>query len=457
MADDRNCRILADGHFINNNTRATGLNNNDAVIGGSGSGKTRGYVKPNILQCSESMIITDTKGTLRRETEDVLKQNGYHVMEVNLADTSASSCGYSPFDYMRADQEGNYSGEDIMKAASCIVPVESAYEPVWDLSARMYLECIIGYVLQCLPENEHTMESVVLLFTEMSTGKFDRLMNELCSQEPRCFAAIRYRMFRSTAAADRMYASIMGMLAEKLNVYISGRAKMLEEMPQRIQFAELGRRKAALFLTISDTDRSMDRLAGLFYLQALQCLCDSADRSPSHSLEVPVRMMLDDFASNVRIPDFPKIISVIRSRNISVSIILQSILQLESLYGHADAMTILDNCDNCLYLGGQDVNTAKYMGIKANRSIHSILETPAGSAWLFTRGKKAEPVRIYDITKHKYYSRMREIQEEEGIVTGIRRMPFKDIPDASSGKLQDGFPEADAVGTEKLPFPAGQP
>lgn len=457
MADDRNCRILADGHFINNNTRATGLNNNDAVIGGSGSGKTRGYVKPNILQCSESMIITDTKGTLRRETEDVLKQNGYHVMEVNLADTSASSCGYSPFDYMRADQEGNYSGEDIMKAASCIVPVESAYEPVWDLSARMYLECIIGYVLQCLPENEHTMESVVLLFTEMSTGKFDRLMNELCSQEPRCFAAIRYRMFRSTAAADRMYASIMGMLAEKLNVYISGRAKMLEEMPQRIQFAELGRRKAALFLTISDTDRSMDRLAGLFYLQALQCLCDSADRSPSHSLEVPVRMMLDDFASNVRIPDFPKIISVIRSRNISVSIILQSILQLESLYGHADAMTILDNCDNCLYLGGQDVNTAKYMGIKANRSIHSILETPAGSAWLFTRGKKAEPVRIYDITKHKYYSRMREIQEEEGIVTGIRRMPFKDIPDASSGNLQDGFPEADAGGIEKLPFPAGQP
>jgi len=254
-----------------------------------------------------------------------------------------------------------------------------------------------------------------------------------------------------------MYASIMGMLAEKLNVYISGRAKMLEEMPQRIQFAELGRRKAALFLTISDTDRSMDRLAGLFYLQALQCLCDSADRSPSHSLEVPVRMMLDDFASNVRIPDFPKIISVIRSRNISVSIILQSILQLESLYGHADAMTILDNCDNCLYLGGQDVNTAKYMGIKANRSIHSILETPAGSAWLFTRGKKAEPVRIYDITKHKYYSRMREIQEEEGIVTGIRRMPFKDIPDASSGNLQDGFPEADAGGIEKLPFPAGQP
>ena len=455
MADDKDCRILAEGHFMDNDTRVTGLNNNDAVIGGSGSGKTRGYVKPNILQCSGSMIITDTKGTLRLETGDVLEKEGYHVMEINLADPAASSCGYSPFDYMRADREGRYIWDDIIKAASCIVPLESTREPVWDLSARMYLECIIGYVLQCLPEDEHNMESVVLLFTEMSTGKFDRLMAELCSQDPGCFAAIRYRMFRPTAAADRMYASIMGMLAEKLNVFISGRARILEAMPHRIRFEELGERKAALFLTVSDTDRSMDRLANLFYLQALQSLCGSADRSPSRSLGVPVRMILDDFASNVYIPDFQKIISVIRSRNISVSIILQSILQLESLYGHADAMTILDNCDNCLYLGGQDVGTAKYMGIKANRSVHSILETPSGNAWLFTRGKKAEPVRVFDITKHGRYGQMRELTEPDGPAAGAFLLPFPGARNA--GGLQapgECLPPA-SDGTEKLPFPAG--
>lgn len=451
----RDCRILADGHMMDNDTRATGLNNNDAVIGGSGSGKTRGYVKPNIMQCSGSMVITDTKGTLRQETGGMLEREGYHVMEINLADHAASSCGYSPFDYIRMDKDGNYIGQDIMKVAACIVPVESVHEPVWDLSARMYLECIIGYILECLPEREHTMESVALLFMEMPTGKFDTLMTELCSQDPGCFAAVRYRMFRSTATADRMYASIMGMLAEKLNVFISDGAKALASMPQRIRFGELGERKAALFLTVSDTDRSMDRLANLFYAQALQALCDSADQNPSHSLDVPVRMIMDDFASNVRIPNFPEIISIIRSRNISVSIILQSISQLEGLYGHADAMTILDNCDNCLYLGGQDVGTAKYMGIKANRSVHSILESPAGSAWLFTRGKKAEMVQTYDITGHERYGQLQEVPDTDGLVTGIRSLPFSAAQDTGDSQLpQESLPPA-SYDSDELPFPIG--
>lgn len=126
--------------------------------------------------------------------------------------------------------------------------------------------------------------------------------------------------------------------------------------PQRIDFRSLGREKTAVFLTISDTDRSMDGLVNLFYTQALQTLCNSADKDyPDHRLPVPVRFILDDFATNVRIPDFDKIISVIRSREIYVSIILQSISQLSALYGSGESTTIINNCDNCLYLGGQDV------------------------------------------------------------------------------------------------------
>ena len=158
----------------------------------------------------------------------------------------------------------------------------------------------------------------------------------------------------------------------------------------------MGKHKTALFLTISDTDRSMDRLTNLFYTQALHELCNSADQDyKDHRLAVPVRVILDDFAANVYIPDFDKIISIIRSREVSVSIILQSLSQLESMYGGARAKTILNNCDHCLYLGGQDVDTAKYMSIKTNKSINSILNMQLNAAWMFERGTVPQQVEKY--------------------------------------------------------------
>ena len=174
--------------------------------------------------------------------------------------------------------------------------------------------------------------------------------------------------------------------------------------PDRIRFQTLGQEKTAVFLTISDTDRSMDGLVNPFYTQALQALCASADRDyPDHRLPVPVRLILDDFATNACIPDFDKIISVIRSREISVSIILQSISQLDSVYGHSASMTIINNCDNCLYLGGQDVETARYIAAKANKTADTILNMPLDQAYLFTRGQKGRLVRKFDIRTHPDY------------------------------------------------------
>jgi len=150
-----------------------------------------------------------------------------------------------------------------------------------------------------------------------------------------------------------------------------------------------------VFLNTSDTDRSSDKLVSLFFTQALHALCNHADNSPGNRLKIPVRFMLDDFASGTHIPDFDKIVSVIRSREISTSIILQSISQLEALYGHAKAKTILNNCDNLLYLGGQDVETAHYIGMKANKSATSILTMPLDDAWLFSRGQEPRQVQKF--------------------------------------------------------------
>lgn len=404
-------RILAKDHLISNDTRKTGLNNNDIIIGPSGSGKTRGYVAPNVLSCNESMIITDTKGSLQEEVAGVLRENGYKIININFTDCFHSH-GYNPLDYIRYDSEREkYNEQDIKTIAACIVSTESRGEPFWELAARMYLESIIAYVMECLPEEEHTLDSVIKLFTEMGTGTFERLFLELNELNPESFATTQYNMYKRTMRAEKMYESIRGILAEKLSIMSFDGAKQLFNNPHKINFADLGREKTAVFLTISDTDRSMDKLANLLYVQALHTLCESADKDyKNHMLNIPVRMILDDFAANVVIPDFDKIISVIRSRQIYVSIILQSISQLEGLYKHAKAMTILNNCDNCLYLGGQDVETARYISIKANKPINTILNMPLENGWLFTRGSLPKEVLKYDLKNHERYKELPEYQ-----------------------------------------------
>ena len=195
-----------------------------------------------------------------------------------------------------------------------------------------------------------------------------------------------------------MDQSIRGILSAYMDSLAFDDALALYKKPGRIDFASIGRRKTALFLTISDTDRSMDHLANMFFTQALQILCRSADKDyPDHMLPVPVRFYLDDFATNLYIPDFDKIISVIRSREISVSVILQSMTQLESLYGKPCARTIVNNCDRQLYMGGQDIDTAEYVSHRINRPMENILSIPLDDAILMVRGEKARISHKFDL------------------------------------------------------------
>lgn len=413
-------RILAANRSVSNDTWATGLNNNDLVVGPSGSGKTRGYVIPNILQSDESLIITDTKGNLREQLGGVLEGNGYSVLELDLAGCDSSRNGYDPLDYIRTvespgDGCGHCSEQDVMTVSAALAPVQSQRDPFWDYAACGLLASIIAYVMDCLPPREHTMESVLSLFHEINTGRYAALIDELAWTDPDSMAVSQYRLFDAGRNAEKMRASIQGILGERLSIFAFSGTRALLRHPKKIDIASIGRRKTALFLRLSDTDRSMDRLASLFYAQALQVLCGLADAEPDGRLKVPVRFILDDFAASADccIPDFDKITSVIRSREISVSIILQSLSQLEASYGHSKAMTIVNNCDHLLYLGGQDVETARYISTKANKSVHTILQTPLDAAWLFTRGRAPEAVRRYVPEAHPRYLRQNEPQSEE--------------------------------------------
>ena len=406
---NKSCRILARDQCISNDTWTTGLNNNDLIIGPSGSGKTRGYVLPNLLQSGESLVITDTKGNLCQQVRPLLENRGYAVMEINLADCEKSPNGYNPLDYIRMSS-GKCHEQDVMTAAAALVPLENQRDPYWELAARSMLTGIIAYVMERLPYGERTMSSVTRLFREMGTGRFDQLMSEVSEIDPECLAAVQYQMFLMTQKAEKMYASVQGILAEKLSPFSFSGVLALMNHPQKISLSRIGERKTAVFLHISDTDRSMDRLATLFYTQALHVLCGSADKRKNNRLKVPVRLILDDFAAGADscIPDFDKIISVIRSREISVSVILQSLSQLEASYGHNKAMTIVNNCDHLLYLGGQDVETARYIATKANKSVNTVLNMPLDDAWLFTRGEAPRQVQKYNLKEHPLYHQMQK-------------------------------------------------
>lgn len=406
-------RILAKDRLMSNNTWVTGLNNNDLIIGPSGAGKTRGYVKPNIMQCNESMVIADTKGSLIDEVGPLLKQNGYRLLHLNFKDLDRTDLGYNPLDYVHYDsRRRKYSEQDIMTIAAALVPVTDKREPFWENAAKLYLTSTISYVLECLPKREHSLKYVVDLISEMNNGNFAKLMNERRVIAPESYSMQTYRLFEYNHRAEKMDASIVGILAEKLNGLNFGGAIKMFTRKDRIDFRTLGREKTALFLTISDTDRSMDRLVNLVYTQALHELCASADTDyPDHRLPVPVRFILDDFATNAYIPDFQNIISVIRSREIYVSIILQSITQLNALYGAANAQTIVNNCDNWLYLGGQDVETARFMSVKANKTVDTILNLPLNGAYLFTRGQRPLMTEKFDICTHANYALLPEARE----------------------------------------------
>ena len=384
---------LAEGHSFDTDTWRSGTNNNVLVIGPTGAGKTRNYVKPNLVNSHESMIILDTKGSLYEELSRDIERSGFTVKVIDFTNLR-KGCGYNPLDYIRYDREkGKYSEQDMITLSTCLVPLMSSKDPYWDFAARQYLECLIGYVMEALPTEEHTLESVVKLMSYVGTDIFDKLMYEYCTERLDSMVCKRYNSMKTIRTADKMDASIKGILSTNLDPLCFDEELALYSREEKIDFRTFGTEKTALFLTISDTDRSLDKLADAFMTQALQQLCLCADRSPCHRLDIPVRLYLDDFANTIYIPDFDKIISVIRSREISVSIMLQSITQLITLYGESCANTIINNCDKMLYLGGQDLTTAGMIAEKANKTKDSILSMDLEDAYLFVRGSRPQKAK----------------------------------------------------------------
>ena len=385
-------RILAADVEVNNDTYVTHLNNNDLIIGPTGAGKTTGYVLPNLLRMNGSFIVADTKGNLKRKTQAYLKQNGYKIHCIDFIDLRRSD-SYNPLDYIRRNSDGSLSEQDITSVSKIIIPVLDTHEPFWETAAQTVLTALIAYVLEACPKEEHNMLSVIEVFKNFEGAKGQKLFTALYGKNPDSLAYRRYKMIEGVFCAERTWGCIRQFLEEALELFDVKEARPVFCGKSSFRFSDLGEEKTVLFLNISDVDRAFHRIVGLMYTHLFQELCFHADNSPGDRLKVPVRIILDDFSTNFKIPDFDKIISVIRSREIYVTLILQSLSQLEDMYGKAKSDTIINNCDHLLYLGGQDLTTAEYIANRANVSPFTVLSMPLNAAYLLERGQAARSVK----------------------------------------------------------------
>lgn len=381
-------RVLASNINITNDTRVSGCNNNDLIIGSSGCGKTGGYVIPNIQNITGSMIISDTKGQLERRFKKELINKGYDVYTIDLVNMS-NSWSFNPMQYIRQYDDGTYYEKDILSLAKLLTPSMSHNDPFWDKAATSYIAFLLSYCLEAEPEENHTLIHVANLHRSYSQDLGELSFAYWVENHKDSYAAKKYFEFLSVKSAEKTLSSIFAFANVFLEPFSFKESQSLFGRENAFDLKVLGRKKSVLFLNVSDTDRAFDNIANILYSQALQVLCQEADSKPNGRLDVPVRIIMDDYAAGSTIPDFDKVISVIRSRDISVSLILQSLSQLESLYNKSASLTIINNCDHILYMGSQDLNTANFISSRAYKTPETILTMPRDTMCLLTAGEKA--------------------------------------------------------------------
>ena len=335
-------------------------NKNVLVIGGSGSGKTRFYVKPNLMQMHSSYVVTDPKGTLINECGKMLYDNGYEIKVLNTINFK-KSMKYNPFAYIKSEK-------DILKLVQTIIANtkgegEKAGEDFWVKAERLYYTALIAYIYYEAPIEEQNFATLLDMIDasevreedETYMNPVDRLFEALEKKDPNHFAVRQYKKYK--LAAGKTAKSILISCGARLAPFdIKELRNLMSE--DELELDKTGDKKTALFVIISDTDDTFNFVVSIMYSQLFNLLCDKADDEYGGRLPIHVRCLLDEFANIGLIPKFEKLIATIRSREISASIILQAQSQLKAIYKD-NADTIVGNCDSTLFLGGKEKTTLK--------------------------------------------------------------------------------------------------
>ena len=355
-------KLMTQNVSIGLNAKKHRRNLNTLVCGGSGAGKTRFYCKPNLMQANTSFVILDPKGEIVRDVGKLLEAKGYEIKVLDLISMEKSHC-YNPFVYLRSDNDIQRLVTNLFKSTT---PKGSqSNDPFWDTAASMLLLVLVFYLHYEAPEDEQNFAMVMEMLRagaiedeeEPRPSPLDNLFSELEYENPEHIALKYYHSYHSGSA--KTLKSIQITLAARLEKFNLESLAALTTTDE-LELETLGEKKTALFALIPDNDTSFNFLVSLLYTQLFQQLFYSADHIHGGSLPIPVHFLMDEFA-NVSLPDdFDKILSVMRSRSVSVSIILQNLAQLKALF-EKQWESIVGNCDEFLYLGGNEQSTHKYV------------------------------------------------------------------------------------------------
>lgn len=434
---------LADGQVFPASFEETGINCNELIIGPTGAGKTYSISLPRIVHTyNKSLVVPIAKKALREKCGKLLEERGYRVINLDYAYPENCVVGYDPMDYI-------HSAADVVQTAKNLIGMNESQtrtggiDPYWNDSAASVLAAIIALVrlkAEYYGEKPSFVEVIEIyrsMKIEDNVGHFksnlDPKFDRLESLYPGNQASELWKTIKGLAS--RTASCIISIVNNALDKIFSENIIEMMRKKERINFADLGKEKIALFVTTSPVNLTLQNFVNLMYADMFRTLFETAEMNEESCLDVPVHIICDDFACGSKINKFEDYISIFRAAGISVTLLLQSESQLSGMYGQTAATTIINNCDTYVYMGGRDVETCKSISCRVNKPVNVIMDMPLEQVMVFRRGATPVISRRYQILDDPFYIHMEEL--------ALAKQPAKKPRKSNANKVKETVPPKD--------------
>ena len=406
---------LADGYVFPADFEKTGVNLNEMVVGGTGSGKTMSVGYPRLVHTTDSSVVVPiSKGAIKNEFTQMFLDRGYEVVDLDFTHPEKGKTGYDPLRYIKTD-------EDIIKLATAFVGEEMSrkrdgtQDPYWNMSTISVLAAEIGLAIfeKSLMGRHATMADVVALHRSLGlkddgdvvTTNLDGRFAMMGKNKPGSQAPELWKTF--TGLSVRTASCIYSMVNNSIDKVFTAGILEIVKKPEKIDFEELGKKKIALFVTCSPVNKAVIKFVNVMYSDLFSSLFNLSESLGSR-LPVPVHVICDDFACGCRIEGFEEYISIFRAAGISVTLLLQSESQLDAIYGEYGSATIINNCDTYVYMGGMDIATCRSVSERLDKPLHRVLNMPTGQVIVFRRGREPYVAKRYQILNDPVYRELKD-------------------------------------------------
>ncbi len=401
--------ILGNNAVYSTNCDETGLNNNVIVCGSSGCGKTMSISEPRLLETyNTSLIVTVTKRKIVEKYKPVFEKRGYKVLDLNFVSPKESNVSYDPLRYTSCFGDITFLAESIVMSDPR--KEKSNADPYWDKAATSLLTALM--ILAMKTKKGATFNDVLDLYESLDfssdddsiTSSLDKKFEALAENDPKNMGVSCWKSFRKLP--PKTASCVFGSLSAMIDRMFTPELRTMIGMNTPLNFKKMGTEKTILFVTTSAVNSSLNSFINIFYSQAIKGLFEFAEKRPDGKLPIPVHMICDDFATGGKIVNFPEYISIFREKQISVTLLIQSESQLESMYGNNEATTIINNCDTYLYMGGMDLKTGRSISERMNLPLEDVLYMPIGQEFIIRRGNQPVITQRYDIMNDAQYKKI---------------------------------------------------